>query len=366
MTKILIDARLYGVEHTGLGRYTQNVLSRLVFKLSSHKLGIILRKRYFETLKFPTNCEKILCDIPHYSLREQLYLPHISSVFKYELYYSFHFNVPFFINLPTIVTVHDLIKTYFSTPDTTTHSPALFSLKRFGYKQVISHAISSAVDIIVPTNTVKNQILSNYPKLQPHIIHPIPEAPDPIFTPKPTHEVSLDHLGFTIPTNYILFVGNAYPHKNLKVLLDAFRLLKDSALHLIIVSKRNQFLSRTLAPYEPRYIHVLSELNDLELVEIVRRAKVLITPSLMEGYGLVGLEAMMVKTPVIASNIPVYREVYGDKVVYFDPTQPTDLAQKISKLATSSLNPPLLKLDRTWDNVVEDIAEVINARCNRL
>jgi len=80
----------------------------------------------------------------------------------------------------------------------------------------------------------------------------------------------------------------------------------------------------------------------------------------MEGYGLVGLESLMVGTPVVASNIPVYREVYADLVTYFDPASPADLVRAINTAMKKSAKP--LKFDRTWDDVAKSIAEVINAR----
>ena len=84
----------------------------------------------------------------------------------------------------------------------------------------------------------------------------------------------------------------------------------------------------------------------------------------MEGYGLVGLEALMVGTPVVASNIPVYREVYGDKVIYFDLTSPKDLIRAIRVGANPCVRPFIFS--RNWDNVAQEIAEVIHARCTCL
>lgn len=362
MATITIDARLYGTEHTGLGRYTQNVLAHLPQYLPKHKLQILLRRHYYESLTFPKNCQKILCDIPHYSLAEQLWLPLKLRQLHSDLLYTFHFNLPLLTPLPTIVTVHDLIKSYFTSADTTTRSPWVYQLKRYGYNQVIKKTLTHALDIIVPTNTVKNQILSNFSTVKPEHLHPIPEAPDPIFRqPSPQSK----SLSFELPANYLLFVGNAYPHKNLKVLLEAFRDLKDPNLHLVIVSKHTPFLSRTLAPYEPRQIKLLQELSDVELSTVYSRARALVTPSLMEGYGLIGLEALMVGTPVIASNIPVYREVYGDKVTYFDPHSSATLVSAIR--ATLPLaRPKPLSFARTWDDVAQTIAEVIHARCSGL
>lgn len=361
MARIAIDARFYGTEHTGLGRYTTNVLSHLPAYLKDHQLFVLLRKKYYDSLVLPTNCTKVLFDTPHYTFAEQLLLPIKLLSLKPDLLYTLHFNTPILSAVPSIVTVHDLIKTYFSGSETSTRSPLVFKLKRAGYHWVISRTLTRANQIIVPTNTVKNQILANFPSVAPERIHPIPEASDSIFRQKSPANLKFENF----PNKYLLFVGNAYPHKNLKILLDAFRDLKDPLLHLVIVSKLTPFLSRTLAPYEPKNIHILSELTDNELLGVYKNAKALVTPSLMEGYGLPGLEAMMLGVPVIASNIPVYREVYGKNVTYFDPKKSDDLTQAI-KTVLKAPNPPKLDLTRTWQTVTESIAEVINASCARL
>jgi glycosyltransferase involved in cell wall biosynthesis len=261
--------------------------------------------------------------------------------------------------VPTIVTVHDLIKSHFTGRDTTTRAPWLYRIKRAGYNQVIKRTLTHALDIIVPSNTVKNDILAAFPTVKPELIHPIPEAPDEIFRSGSPRSTVHD-----LPSKYVLFVGNAYPHKNLGILLDAMQSFPD--LSLVIVAKSTPFLERTLTSHPSNNFRVLANLPDSELVTVYRQAQMLVTPSLMEGYGLVGLEALMVGTPVVASNIPVYREVYGNRVTYFDPTSRHDLVSAIR--ATQSISRPSKHFifDRTWDDVARGIAEVIHAGCARL
>lgn len=361
MAKIAIDARFYGSEHTGLGRYTTNVLRYLPQHLSGSTLQVLLRDNHYADFPSSKNVEKIKAEIPHYSLTEQLRLPGLLSVLGTDLLYTFHFNTPIFARIPIIVTVHDLIKSHFTGPDTTTRSPWLYNLKRLGYNLAIKHTLERARDVIVPTNTVKNDILASFPTIKPELIHVIPEAPDEIFR-QPVKSIDQLVPQIDLPSQYLLFVGNAYPHKNLAVLLQAFRHLKSPNLELVIVAERTPFLSRTLAPFDQSRIHLFSGLTDQELVSVYRRARLLVTPSLMEGYGLVGLEALMVGTPVLASRIPVYREVYGDKVTYFNPHSVTELVSLLPPLLKSR-RPAPLKFSRTWDDTAHDISEVINARC---
>lgn len=363
--KIAIDARFYGSGHTGLGRYTTNVLKFLPKYLKNHKLQVLLRDSEYDKFPSSKNVEKIRCEIPHYSLSEQLILPKLLKDLKSDLLYTLHFNTPVLSKIPTVVTVHDLIKSSFTGRDTTTRSPLLYTLKRYGYNQVIKKTLNHASDIIVPTNTVKNDILSAFPTVPPERIYPVSEAPDDIFRDALDPKSSILDPKINLPEKYLLFVGNAYPHKNLRVLLEAFSRQDDKSLRLVIVAKRSPFLSKVLAPFDLSRITVLSDLKDADLVHVYKNASALVTPSLMEGYGLVGLESLMVGTPVIASNIPVYREVYGNKVTYFDPTSPEDLIRAVGATLEVA-RVPKLKFDRTWDDVAGSIAEVINACCTRL
>jgi glycosyltransferase involved in cell wall biosynthesis len=356
--KIAIDARFYGTGHTGLGRYTTNVLKYLPKYLKDHTLQVMLRVAEVTNFKSGNNVEKIRAEIPHYSLSEQLRLPLLLKTIGSNLLYTLHFNAPIFSHTPRIVTIHDLIKSHFTGSDTTTRSPWIYSLKRYGYNLVISHTLKKAQDIIVPTNAVKNDILASYPTLKPERIHVIPEAPDEIF-----RTTVKDVIVPGLPEKYLLFVGNVYPHKNLSLLLETLKLLPKQ--ELVIVAKPSLFLSRVLAPFEQGRIHHLSNLSDLELHAVYAKATALITPSLMEGYGLVGLEALMVGTPVVASNIAVYREVYGKNVTYFDPHSVPDLHRALLSVLKKP-RPSPLKFARTWDDVASDIAEVINARCTHL
>lgn len=358
MTKIAIDARFYGKGHTGLGRYTTNVMKYLPNHLKDYTLQVLLRDAEYDNFPRGKNIVKVRADIPHYSLTEQIRLPSLLSSLSSNLLYTFHFNTPIRSKIPKIVTIHDLIKTHFKGSDTTTRSPWLYNLKRWGYTWDIAHTVQSASDIIVPSNTVKNDILAAFPTTSPERLHPIAEAPDEIFR-KLESRFLIHESSLKLPDKYILFVGNAYPHKNLTVLLEAMKELGD--YHLVIVAKPSPFLSRALAPYDRTRLTLLSELDDNDLVQVYRRATMLVTPSLMEGYGLVGLEALMVGTQVVASNIPVYREVYGDKVTYFDPSSSKDLIRAVKTIPTSH-HPSTIQFSRTWDDVARDIAEVIHAR----
>jgi glycosyltransferase involved in cell wall biosynthesis len=126
--------------------------------------------------------------------------------------------------------------------------------------------------------------------------------------------------------NYFLYVGNAYPHKNLERAIRAILLLRKKSgqdIQFFIVSSRNVFTGRLEKIVKKLgaddFVKLLGFISDKELQELYKKSLGFLYPSLSEGFGLPGLEAMKAGTVVLASDIPVFKEIYQDKVFYFDP-----------------------------------------------
>ena len=115
-------------------------------------------------------------------------------------------------------------------------------------------------------------------------------------------------------------------------------------VYLVLISSRSIFTepTRKLA-YDldqEKYVKFLGFLTDEELLTIYQHAIALVHPSLSEGFGLTGLEAMASGLPVIASTSGSLPEVYAEAALYFDPHKPHELAQKMTTLLQ---NPKLRK-----------------------
>lgn len=155
--KILIDARFYGLENAGLGRYTINLLRELQRQDRKNDYVILLRPKYFEKLSLQNNFEKVLADIPHYSLKEQFELPKIIKKINPDLTHFLHFNVPVLFNKKFIVTIHDMTMHYQKANSSNLPLP-IYYIKRAFYKRVFKHAVLKSKKIIVPSQFVKSQI----------------------------------------------------------------------------------------------------------------------------------------------------------------------------------------------------------------
>ncbi len=107
--KILLDARLYGLEHAGLGRYTLNLIEELKKLGDKEEFVILLRKKYYDKLRFPKNWKKVKADFRHYSYTEQIMLPILLYKERADIVHFPHFNVPVLYFGKYVVTVHDLL-----------------------------------------------------------------------------------------------------------------------------------------------------------------------------------------------------------------------------------------------------------------
>ncbi len=337
--KIGIDARFVGPQGTGLGKYTEKLILNLAKIDSLNQYVIFLKKDNWDYLILPKNFKKALADVPWYSLAEQLKMPGIFRSQNLDLLHVPHFNVPIFYRGKFVVTIHDLIHHQFSETSATTKNSTTFTLKRIAYKKVINHAIYKSQKIITPSVFVKGEILKNFNINPSKIVVTYEAAEEEYFkSQSPKKE------------NFILYVGNAYPHKNLNKLLDAMQNVKDAKL--ILVCPRDVFSSRLNSEITKRNLQKSVELKGYlqpkELSNLFQKAQAYVFPSLSEGFGIPGLNAMASGIPLIASDIPVLREVYGDGAIYFDPKDPKDIAEKISHvLSDDKIKPELIKKGKT-------------------
>ncbi len=127
-------------------------------------------------------------------------------------------------------------------------------------------------------------------------------------------------------SKYFFYTGNAYPHKNLGRLIEAMVLLNkglEEEIHLKIASSRTVFVERLEKTIKKlgaeKYVELLGFVPDEKMTDLYKDSLGLVFPSLSEGFGLPGLEAMEAGTLVLASDIPVFKEVYDKAAIYFNP-----------------------------------------------
>ncbi len=160
--KIAIDARMYGLENAGIGRYVVNLIDQIAKVDKQNTYVLLLNSNYFNKLKLPQNFSQVLADFKHYSLAEQLKLPKIIAKINPDITHFLHFNVPLTFKGKFIVTIHDLLMHKQKGQDATTLNPISYKIKRLGYHKVFTHAVMASQKIIAPSKFVKDEILKTY------------------------------------------------------------------------------------------------------------------------------------------------------------------------------------------------------------
>jgi glycosyltransferase involved in cell wall biosynthesis len=161
----------------------------------------------------------------------------------------------------------------------------------------------------------------------------------------------------------LLYPANAWPHKNHGRLLEAFALIRRERPELRLVLTGSGL--RSLPQHEG--VEIRGHVPRDELIHLYRTAQALVFPSLYEGFGLPPLEAMACGCPVAASNAAALPEILGDACLYFDPTDPEDIAATVlDVLATDkALGARSLARARrfSWDECARQHDDVYTDAC---
>jgi len=360
--KIVIDARMYGLENAGIGRYLVNLIDQIEKIDKKNDYFILLKKKYFKSLRFDNKkFKKILAHYPHYSFKEQIFLPITLFKLKPDLVHFPHFNVPIFWFGKYVVTIHDLIKHQSRGVATTTRFSLFYWLKYMVYLAVVWLVVKRAFKILTPShfwqeelvkryNLPKNKVIVTYEGIDKNF--QLPASRDSFGMPISNFQFQKVLDKYHIKKPFVIYTGSLYPHKNVERLVEAVKIINRDDYHttvhgsskvlsLVIVCSRNVFYERFKKKIREmgveKEVNLVGFVPDEELVVIYRQAEAFVFPSLLEGFGLPGLEAMAVGLPVVASNFSCLPEIYGDAARYFHPLDVNDMAEKIKEICFNDL-----------------------------
>ncbi len=225
-----------------------------------------------------------------------------------------------------VTTTHDLTMFYFVRRGSTPAVVHWLKMRLYHFLMWWSHRKSKR--IIVPTRTIAKEV-AEFQSFTANKLAVTYEAVGVSPSIKPAKPDGIDG-------DFIMYVGTAFPHKNLPALVAAFDILqaKRPSLRLLLVGKTEKHyeeLERETARHpSAANITFTGFLPDAEVKWLMQRCRAYVFTSLMEGFGLPPLDAMSQGAPVVSSNASVMPEVYGDAAYYCDARDPKDIAAKIS------------------------------------
>ncbi len=200
-------------------------------------------------------------------------------------------------------------------------------------------------DRIVTVSEAARRDLAAWFRMPESRIHVITEGPDASFGPT-GDPVEADEVlrkyGVEAGSRFLLYVGGLSPHKNLARLISAFDRIgpAEKNVRLVIVGDFSDvFFTQVPALLDQverlqlaSRVRFTGYVPDEDLAHFYRRAYALVQPSLMEGFGLPAVEAMVSGTPVLSSNAGSLPEVVGPAGLFFDPTNIDEIAQAIGRV----------------------------------
>ena len=217
-----------------------------------------------------------------------------------------------------IVTIHDLRPYFF--PDT--------QIQRFYFHVMLRRALTRCDGILTVSESSRELIAETY-GIELDRIAVVPNAVrQPRLSPSPYKENE---------SPYLLAVGASWSHKNIESLLERHRLWA-STYELKIVAGNGPY-RRFLAELAARLgiaarVTFLSDISTDQLDLLYEQCAALVYPSVMEGFGLPPLEAMVRRRPAIVSDIPVFRELYGPHAIYVQSAREDSWEDALRRLAT--------------------------------
>jgi glycosyltransferase involved in cell wall biosynthesis len=313
---LTVDCR--HIDASGVGVYIRECLP--VFLESAHRFVLLGDG---EKLAYATagkkNVRVVGCRVKPFSLRELFFFPRkiLKIVNAGDVFYSPFFNVPGGIRVPVYTTIHDIV--FPDMPELASKaglrarmwfyrragklSQTLFTVSEFSKVRLL-HYLGGDKRIVVTGSAIQGCYTAM------------------------THAAK---------NRSIIFIGNIKKHTGLAILLDAFEMARREGLDydLIVVGSKENLRSRDTGLVSRIagggvHVRVTGCISNDVLRDLIVSAALLVQPSLYEGFCLPPLEAMMLGTQALVSDIPVLKEVYaGFPVVFFKAGCAEDLKEKL-------------------------------------
>lgn len=322
----------------GLGRYAIGLAGALLKRDAEIELHLIVPDRrsadhplepLLAELKPPT----VACGAGLFSLSSHVRVPAAVRRVAPDLYHYPHFNLPLWVNVRSVATIHDL--TPLIRPDYFS-SGALY--KRAYFRIATAWTLRRASAVITPSYATAAAVQRIFRPRVPVV--PVPEGADPAFdvVVGPSSVADLRER-FGLPRPFLLYVGVDRPHKNLGRLISAFARVAERIPHdLVLVGGAMTGTSEVIDAIARHAlagrVRRLGHLSEPDLRVIYAAADAFVLCSLVEGFGLPVLEAMRAGTPVITSREGSTEEVAGDAALLVDPMSVSEIAAALLAVST--------------------------------
>ena len=320
--RIVIDAREL---RTSSGRYVERLLHYLQSVDFDNRYSVLLKPEDVDGwTPVNSNFDVVACPFKEFSFGEQIGFMRLVKSLKADLVHFTFAQQPIWYSRPVVTTIQDLTTLRFDNPD---KNPLVFKFKQRVYKYVVKRVAIKSVRLITPSFFVRDDVVA-FAGVDPDKITVTYEAAEKIAD---VAEPISDLAG----KPFVLYVGRPTPHKNLDRLIEAFSLLNSQHpdLKLVLAGKKDANYARVESK-KVQGVVFTDFVSEGQLRWLYENCQAYVFPSMSEGFGLPGLEAMVHGAPVISSNATCLPEIYEDAAHYFDPLDVKAMSDAINEVLT--------------------------------
>lgn len=262
-------------------------------------------------------------------------------------------------NFKLILTLHDLIYYRHRTPPASFSWPIrqgwrLFHLSYFPQRLILNRADA----VVTVSETTKREMQKvNLTKRPIHVIH------------NSSSEPNSEHIGNGSESRDLVYMGSFIGYKNVESLIRAMGLISDHRLVLLSrIDQKRKLVFEKLAEQSNANVFFANGVSQEEYSTWLSSSKALVSASLDEGFGIPVVEAMRHGTPVILTDMEIFREVAGSAGLFFDPSDPQSFADTVLKISDAEIwkeysqKAQIQAQEFSW----EDSARKLLALCQRI
>ncbi len=324
MKSVLIEARESG---TTTGRYMDKLIENLAKLDSDINFSVLTKPSRVEYLRSVAPGFKIQStEYKEFTLGEQLGLMKQVKKINADLVHFTMIQQPILYHGNVVTTVHDLTTARFNNPS---KNFFIFKFKQSIYRYVIKKVTNKSISIITPSNFVKNDLI-NFTKNRSDKYFVTYEGGDKITEKE-------EPVKYLVNSKFIMYIGRPFPHKNLWRLIEVHKKLREKLpdLKLVLAGKIDtnyQMIKDRVKKENYKNVIFTDYISEGQLKWMYENCQAYAFPSLSEGFGLPGLEAMAHGAAVVSSDATCLPEIYGDAARYFDPKNVEEMAASIEEV----------------------------------
>lgn len=329
--KIVFDARVHLNYFSGISRYIICLLEAYLTSFPEDELIVLINptikseNAIFKALGKFSNVRIETIHTAHMGPKNYLVMGRIIKKFKPDVYHYPHLDAPIFTGkIPVVATIHDT-----NSNKNIKKFDDRFGLKSFYFRKSLSLTLKHAKKIIFVSDSIRMEVLKEFRlKPDPARFHRIYNGLEDNFN-------DLDHATagrlltkLDISGQYVLYVGQIREHKNIRRIVEAFKLFNSTNPEFRLVLVGHNYLKEALN--QPGIVHI-EKVTNAELKALYMGCEAFVFPSLFEGFGFPILEAFSFGKRVVTTNYGATAEISGGLAELVDPLSVEAIAEGISK-----------------------------------